>query len=194
MDGFKRRKERTKTRIIDATETLFNQYGLDKVSIDEIARQAGVSKVTIYHLFGSKDKLIYSYFEKFGNSFIQYLRDLLDKDQPYMDKLEAIVQYAIRVQENRPRFDLESINNPELDRLRNNLFKQERELVLEFINEGKQRGYLNPDLSIAAIEAYIEIISAGIKDNQRLHDEMHSNKKMFRDLLLIMLYGFAKIK
>jgi AcrR family transcriptional regulator len=194
MDGFARRKEQNKIRIINAAETLFNQYGIEKISVDEIARQAGVSKVTIYHLFRNKDGLIFSYFEKIGDGFIQLLNDLLHKDQPYMDKLEAIFQYAIKAQEKRPRFDIECDKNPELQQLRDRLLQQERDIMLQLINEGKKGGYLNPDLSIDAIEIYIEIISTGVKDNRSLHEKFRNDKKQLHDLLLIMLYGFAKIK
>ena len=193
VNGFARRKERNKAKIMDAAETLFNKYGIDKVNIEEIAGQAGVSKVTIYHLFGSKDGLIYSYFDNFVNSFIGYLDKLLCTDKPYIEKLEAIFQYVLKTQENHPRLYLESKNNPQLKELKGIMFERERKLVLELINEGRQRGYLNPDLSNEAIEAYIEVINAGLAENAELHDKMHHNKKMFHDLLLIMLYGFARI-
>ncbi len=43
--------------ILDAAETLFVQYGFSGVSMDRIARKAGVSKLTLYSHFGDKDGL-----------------------------------------------------------------------------------------------------------------------------------------
>ena len=45
-------------QIIAAARRLFNRYGFKKVSMDEIAREAGVTKKTIYMYFSSKEELL----------------------------------------------------------------------------------------------------------------------------------------
>ena len=49
MDGFERRKEQKKESIRRAALELFQSYGFDKVSLNDIARRARVSHVTIYN-------------------------------------------------------------------------------------------------------------------------------------------------
>jgi hypothetical protein len=44
MDGFERRKARSKEDILRAAEELFSRFGADKVSINDIARKARVSQ------------------------------------------------------------------------------------------------------------------------------------------------------
>ena len=58
MDGFQRRKEQTKKEIRQAAWALFSRFGVDKVTVADIARKAGVSQATIYNRFGSKDALV----------------------------------------------------------------------------------------------------------------------------------------
>ena len=58
MDRFERRKEQKKSNIRQAALELFKTYGFKKVSISDIAHKAGVSPVTIYNHFGSKDELV----------------------------------------------------------------------------------------------------------------------------------------
>ena len=58
MNGFERRKEKKKESIRRAAMELFGAYGFGKVSINDIARKAGVSHVTIYNHFNSKEELI----------------------------------------------------------------------------------------------------------------------------------------
>lgn len=41
--------------IIEASRNLFHQFGFKKVSMDEIAKEAGVTKKTIYMYFNSKE-------------------------------------------------------------------------------------------------------------------------------------------
>ena len=51
--------EQTRSRIIDATrELLMSQDGFSGFSIDAVARQADVARMTIYHEFGSKIELL----------------------------------------------------------------------------------------------------------------------------------------
>jgi AcrR family transcriptional regulator len=44
-------------RILEAAQRHFNEHGLERASVDAIAAEAGVSKMTIYSNFGSKDGL-----------------------------------------------------------------------------------------------------------------------------------------
>jgi TetR/AcrR family transcriptional repressor of mexJK operon len=44
-------------RILDAARKHFNEHGLERASVDAIAADAGVSKMTVYGNFGSKERL-----------------------------------------------------------------------------------------------------------------------------------------
>ena len=47
-----------KEQVIEAARRLFHQFGFKKVSMDEIAKEAGVTKKTIYMYFGSKEDFL----------------------------------------------------------------------------------------------------------------------------------------
>jgi TetR/AcrR family transcriptional repressor of mexJK operon len=44
-------------RILEAAQRHFNQHGLERASVDAIAADAGVAKMTVYNNFGSKEGL-----------------------------------------------------------------------------------------------------------------------------------------
>jgi AcrR family transcriptional regulator len=52
------KRARTRARLIEATLQLLRQQGLQRVSLDAIASQVGVTKGAIYDNFASKDALI----------------------------------------------------------------------------------------------------------------------------------------
>lgn len=54
--GRPRDPERVK-RILEAAQRHFNQHGLERASVDAIAADAGVAKMTVYNNFGSKEGL-----------------------------------------------------------------------------------------------------------------------------------------
>ncbi len=59
MDGYQRRREQKKENIRLATLDLFTVHGMKKVSVSDVARRAGVSPVTIYNYYGSKQGLMH---------------------------------------------------------------------------------------------------------------------------------------
>src|SRR3982751_245596 len=44
-------------RILETAQRHFNEHGLERASVDAIAADAGVSKMTVYSNFGSKEGL-----------------------------------------------------------------------------------------------------------------------------------------
>lgn len=51
--------------ILDAAKCMFSTHGFDGVSMDQIAAQAGVSKLTVYSHFGDKDTLFVEVIEHY---------------------------------------------------------------------------------------------------------------------------------
>ena len=45
-------------RIIDTAESMFFRFGIRSVTMDDIAKELGISKKTIYHYFADKDNLV----------------------------------------------------------------------------------------------------------------------------------------
>jgi AcrR family transcriptional regulator len=46
-----------RTRILDAAQGLFLRYGVKRTALDDVAREAGIAKGTLYLYFDSKDAL-----------------------------------------------------------------------------------------------------------------------------------------
>ena len=62
-------------QIIDSARKLFNTKGFKKVSMDEIAKEARVTKRTVYAYFSSKEKL----FRFFINEEIKNMRKIVEE-------------------------------------------------------------------------------------------------------------------
>jgi AcrR family transcriptional regulator len=52
-------------QILEATRTMFLRYGYRRTSVDEIAREAGVAKATLYAHFAGKDELFRAMIRRF---------------------------------------------------------------------------------------------------------------------------------
>ncbi|WP_333587915.1 TetR/AcrR family transcriptional regulator [Phenylobacterium sp.] len=51
------RTERSRTQILDAADLAFRERGFSGVSMEEIARRAGLTRKTVYNLFPSKEDI-----------------------------------------------------------------------------------------------------------------------------------------
>ena len=50
-------KDRTRARIVDSARVLFNRHGFESVSIDDVMKNAGLTRGGFYHHFSSKGSL-----------------------------------------------------------------------------------------------------------------------------------------
>jgi|SRR5665213_225092 len=91
-------------RIIEAATQLFYAQGLRAVSADKIIAQVGITKVTFYRHFPSKDDLIVAYLERraeWERAAILQARQAADEDVPTVFR---IVTEAIGMESCSPGF------------------------------------------------------------------------------------------
>lgn len=100
------KKQRTKNHIISTTIKLFEKYGIDKVTMEQIFSTAGIAKGTLYNHFSSKEEIIASYIE---NSFINQEKIRLSNFQNYTTTKEKLIyiftELTIRVEKNQDLFE-----------------------------------------------------------------------------------------
>ncbi len=59
-----RKKEETQNRIITRAVELFNQHGLEAVTMEQIAADVDIAKGTLYNYFPSRDAIIAAYIQR----------------------------------------------------------------------------------------------------------------------------------
>ena len=70
---------KVKQRIIETASDLFYQQGYNLTGINEVIKEAGVAKATLYHHFASKEELCLAYLEYRHLAFIKNLQEYLAK-------------------------------------------------------------------------------------------------------------------
>lgn len=54
-----KRTERSRILVLDAADAAFRELGFAGTSVEEIARRSGLTRKTVYNLFGSKDEIAF---------------------------------------------------------------------------------------------------------------------------------------
>ena len=117
MDGHERRRQQIIDRIKKSALELFTSYGTDKVSMDEIAARARVSKVTIYKYFHSKEELRQEIISLYVDDILAATERVLDSDLDFLEKLNITLVAnlnAPQIGEGGALFDLLEMDGQEL--------------------------------------------------------------------------------
>ncbi|MFO8009811.1 MAG: TetR/AcrR family transcriptional regulator [Dehalococcoidia bacterium] len=116
----KQKSVQRKNQIIEAAAELFSQSGYHGVSVDEIARSAGVSKGNLYWHFRSKEEIFRQMFEHLTIPLFEPLLQILDKEMPPQEKLRALAWNCVETAEANPeviRFGWQLAAQPELEEM-----------------------------------------------------------------------------
>ena len=83
----------TRERILEGAYKLFRRRGYSRVTMDDIAAEAGLTKRTLYHHFNSKDQLLASVLDAQHHLALQAFRTFGDR---LSGSAEAIVEGMFR--------------------------------------------------------------------------------------------------
>jgi AcrR family transcriptional regulator len=70
------RREDIRDLILDAVDVLLAKYGYKKMTMDDVARQVGIGKGTIYLQFLGKEELILSHIDRIADRIVAKLREI----------------------------------------------------------------------------------------------------------------------
>jgi AcrR family transcriptional regulator len=90
IHGMGSRKPDRERQILDVAAALFRARGYQGMRMDDLARQVGLNKGTLYHYFASKSDLLYRVYLDTSDDYLESLR-ALDADAPPADLLHRVV-------------------------------------------------------------------------------------------------------
>lgn len=202
-------RERQRRRILEAAEELFDERGVDGVTMADITSASGLRASTIYQYFSNKDEIVWAILSELleetsarakkiiegattGLSKITGLLDFLaDELSKNPAKVRFVAQFDAMYGRNWPAerlLTLEAQINPEG-------FRYFSKLIREGIADGSLRRDLDPDLTMHAV------INAAIGAQRRLGSlgnkiELEYGQtvdRLFRETIRVMLLGLRAV-
>ncbi|WP_206038071.1 TetR/AcrR family transcriptional regulator [Rhodococcus sp. HNM0569] len=95
-----KKKAATRAALSEATVRLSRQFGIDHVTADAIAAEAGVSTRTFHNYFSNKEEAVLTALEDNVRSWVDTLR-ARPADEPIWDSIEAVVVDMLNDPEKR---------------------------------------------------------------------------------------------
>jgi AcrR family transcriptional regulator len=161
-----RRKQGSKKmeRIIQTATELFTEHGIRRITIEEICRTAGASKMTFYKYFDNKIDLLRHIWERWFDEGYRTLDEIDAMDIPFAEKMRKLIDWKMNLlSEMSPEFVGEVIHaSPELAAFIGEMKEKNLSLFMEFVERAQERGdmrRMRPEFFMAIINKLLEVIS-----------------------------------
>jgi len=187
------KKKKTKASILTAAIKLFSDQGYDRTSIEQIAREAGVGKGTVYSYFHTKKDIIKGFCEFELEQIHEKLVSRSDQDAPVLDQMKTIYMMEFNhITSNKEfgRLFLRESVFPDDESAKDSMEMDQKYLELFFpiFATAQERGELRQDLDMLYITAhfyglYLLVISAWYSGHINTEEVETTMETLFRQAL-----------
>ena len=139
-------KETVKDAILDATDRLLARYGYRKMTVEDIASEAGIGKGTIYLHFSSKEEVVLSHVDRIVDRLKDRLRAIGSSDVSAAERIRQMLLTRVMFRFDSIQHYTQSLNDllaalrPGLLARRAMYFEAEAQLFAEVLVNGRRTG------------------------------------------------------
>jgi AcrR family transcriptional regulator len=159
--------EEVKNNILEAAKRVFQKWGLNKTTMEDIAHEVGKGKSTLYYYYRSKEEIFEEVVKNEFASIIGEAKSAAKDAVSSKDKLKKYIATMLsEVKKTASIFPLvkgDVKGNKEfLDRMKKMLNDEEEAVVLEILQQGLKSGelsFLKEDELIKAAKALVGMVT-----------------------------------
>jgi AcrR family transcriptional regulator len=180
-----------KQRILEAVGKQINLYGVKRFTVEDVAREIGISKKTIYKYFSGKDEMVREFISMSIDDNIKSTNEAIDKEESLFGKINAAL-----LSHHKYEIPLEFLDGvqkyyPEewkkIEKQREYKIEVVSSLIKEGIEDGKIRKDINPDI----IGLILDKMTLAIMDYSFLMKSNLNVNKALKEIEKILLDGIV---
>jgi AcrR family transcriptional regulator len=146
-----------KDAILDATDVLLARYGYRKMTVEDIAVEAGIGKGTVYLHFSSKEEVVLSHIDRIVDRLKQRMWAISRSNLSAAERLREMLLTRVLFRFDSIQHYTQSLNDllaalrPGLLARRARYFDEEAQILADVLNKGRDLGEFefNDALSVA---------------------------------------------
>lgn len=187
--------------ILDAGERLLAGHGYKKMTIDDLAREVGIGKGSVYLHFTSKEEIALSHVDRIVERLKEQLKIISGRKISSEEKLRKMILVRVLFRFDSVQHYTQSLNDllaalrPKLLARREEYFKQEAEIFAEIIEEGQSKDDFQKGNALELAETFLLATNSLLPfslTTQELGERRDIEEKTLR-IADLLLKGIRKI-
>ena len=187
----------TQERILNVSTMLFLQFGIKSVSMDDICRELGVSKKTIYTYVSNKKELVHLSFLSFMQMEEEVISEIHKSADNALDEMIKITDYTMKflhMMKPTLTYDLQKYHKETWHYFENTHFKFIATIIFENlergVKEGIYRSNIEPDILTKLFLGNIMVII----DEKIFPSRDYLKSNIYHESMSHHLYGIVNKK
>lgn len=183
--------------IIEKVEQVFMRYGIKSVTMDDLARELGHSKKTLYQFFDNKDDLVEQVMRSHVESTQLIIQRIIDEAENAIDAYIQINQHHYQfLREMNPSilYDIQKYYPTSWHQF--NLHKNEfvKNAIRNNLQQGIGEGYFRSDMNVDVIALFYIYKMELFADAQLLHEHGLERMECLPEIVKYHLFGIITPK
>jgi AcrR family transcriptional regulator len=171
-----------RNQLIQTGEALFVKHGMRRVTVEEICRQAGVSKPTFYKHFQNKAALARRIVELWIEEYLQRIDRIEEAETPFPEKLKQILAIKQELAARPGPEFLEDLIPLDID------LSHALRRVMRFLVEGQQQGDIRADVRPELLMAAFNLLNS-MQHDPRIRALYEDAETLAGDVFKLFHYG-----
>jgi AcrR family transcriptional regulator len=184
-------------KILSASIELFSQYGFKTITMDDIARRAGISKKTLYQHFANKQEVVQESVVWYKNNTTESCALVLGNTENAIEAMVKILAFFDGVYRRinpMAMFELQRFFPDAYKTFRDLLMERDVAMIKENIRQGIEEGLYREDLNADLLARYRIETSLMILQPTLLVNDRNNLMSVARDLGEHFMYGMMTAK
>lgn len=179
--------------LLQTARELFWKHGFRRVSVEEICRKAGVSKMTFYRFFPNKLELAKTVFDQVTDEGTQQFRNIMAEDTTAAEKLRKLIHMKMEgVHDISQEFLVDFYNSPELGLTS---YIEEKTLktwtvILNDFREAQKKGWFRRDVK-PEFFFYMAQKLVDIHNDKKITTFYQSPQELINETVNFFMYGIS---
>jgi len=188
----------SKDEILEAAHMVFMKYGIEKSTLDDIAKECGFKQQALYYYFKNKDDLIEQLMYHIINDIKQDTFGGISDIEGPVEKIRFYMINQLYAYKKHKRF-IDLLRNTDIplkyldmaEEIKQSLFCATYEKVKEIINEGVEKGVFKVD-SIDSLTYLLISTTAGYGYTILVRDLNIDIEEIVEQTINILLHGIER--
>jgi AcrR family transcriptional regulator len=188
--------DRIKT-ILDRARDMFMQFGIKSVSMDDISRDLGISKKTLYKFVSNKKDLIDTILHNYMCEEMDTVASIMDSSKNSIHELVLIAQHMIKMLKKlspNTMYDLRKYYGEQWRKIESERDIQIFNTIKLNLEHGKKEGVYRDDVDSDLVSTLYVTIATNILDPKILKEGTIKQVDLYKEFIKYHVRGIATSK